>query len=317
MNRLVRFYNQNRFFIILVAIIIALIIIVIQVLNGVIEKGRELEKEQMLNNVNNVKQGILGKDDVSAITGEKVQDNDTYTAIIKTFVEYCNNKEYDKAYEMLTDDCKTEIYPTVEEFKENYVDRIFYIYRMYILQNWYAKNAGITYYIKYTEDVLATGDANSTDSDYITVVSTEYTNCLNINNFVGSVIENKVQTKEGVTIMVNKKYMYMDYTVLDIEVTNNTNKTICIDTKEEIDNTYIYDVEQVQYSALLNENAEEELKVRSGEKSNIYIKFNKRYSPDSRTLKGLRFKDVILNFDEYMDKGARKSSTSFDIDIYV
>ena len=320
MNRLIRFYNQNRGFVILVAIIIALIIIIIQVLNGIVEKSEEAKKQAKLNNADNkVSQNIMNNNDVSPITGEKVENNQVYTDIIKQFVEYCNNKQYDEAYNMLTSDCKEQMYPTVDIFKENYVDKIFYINRMYTLQNWYDRSVGKTYYIKYTEDVLATGNVNSNNnkSDYITVTNNAYTNCLNINSFVGGVVENKQQTKNGLTIKVNKKYMYMDYTIFNIQIENNTGKTVCIDTKENISDTYIYDIEQVRYTALLNENTLEELIVKNETTSSINIKFDKRYSPDSRTLKGLVFNEIITNYDKYTTAEEEKNTTTFDIDIYV
>ena len=320
MNRLIRFYNQNRGFVILVAIIIALIIIIIQVLNGIVEKSEEAKKQAKLNNADNkVSQNIMNNNDVSPITGEKVENNQVYTDIIKQFVEYCNNKQYDEAYNMLTSDCKEQMYPTVDIFKENYVDKIFYINRMYTLQNWYDRSVGKTYYIKYTEDVLATGNVNSNNnkSDYITVTNNAYTNCLNINSFVGGVVENKQQTKNGLTIKVNKKYMYMDYTIFNIQIENHTGKPVCSDTTENISDTYIYDIEQVRYTALLNENTLEELIVKNETTSSINIKFDKRYSPDSRTLKGLVFNEIITNYDKYTTAEEEKNTTTFDIDIYV
>jgi len=77
----------------------------------------------------------------------------------------------------------------------------------------------------------------------------------------------------------------MDYTILSLEVENNTNGVIALDSKANINTTLIYDTNNVEYEAFLNEKAEEELQVRRNAKRTINIKFNKIYNPNSRTLK--------------------------------
>lgn len=114
---------------------------------------------------------MLGKD-TSAITGERVKNLESDKAIIKQFVEYCNEGKIEEAYGMLSLEAKTRIYPSLERFKIVYYDRIFKIKRMYTLENWYDTRTFSTYYIKYTEDVLASGNVNSSNNigDYITIV---------------------------------------------------------------------------------------------------------------------------------------------------
>lgn len=56
MNKLRRYYNQNRGFIIMFIIVIALIIIIIQVLNSLVEKDRQAKRANMaLNEINSNK----------------------------------------------------------------------------------------------------------------------------------------------------------------------------------------------------------------------------------------------------------------------
>lgn len=45
--------------------------------------------------------------------------------IIYTFIEYCNNKNITKAYEMLSDECKQKKYVTIVEFEEKYLNKVF------------------------------------------------------------------------------------------------------------------------------------------------------------------------------------------------
>lgn len=55
MNRLFRFYNQNRSFIIMAIVIIALIILILQVLNGLVKEDQDKKRNEIQNaQTNNV-----------------------------------------------------------------------------------------------------------------------------------------------------------------------------------------------------------------------------------------------------------------------
>ena len=239
------------------------------------------------------------------------------TEIIKEFVEYCNEGEIEKAYDMLTKDCKTRIYPSLEYFKTVYYDRIFTQKRMYTLENWYSTRNFTTYYIRYTEDILSSGklSTESNQGDYITVVNQGYKKELNISSYVGVEDVNRVKTVNGVTITVNKIHYYMDYTVLTLKVKNNTQNAICIDTKDKIDTMYLYDTNGIKYTAFLNEKAVEEFIARRNMEISIDIKFNKRYNPESRELNGLKLKDVVLNYENYISGVEGKNKIEIDVGI--
>ncbi len=283
MNRFVRFYNQNRALCITTVIGIVLIIMVIQIVNSYIKESAK-DKNIIEGNSSTNQSTTISPSNVSSITGETVQDNETDKTTIKEFVEYCNKKNYKAAYNMLTNDCKTLMFPEVEQFQKNYVDRIFYINRMYTLENWYSEGKASTYYIKYIEDILATGKTKSDDniSDYITVIKDNDRNYININNFVNTENINKSETLNNVTITVDKLYVYMDYVIASLKVKNNTEKIVCVDTRQDVQKTYLYDTNNVKYTALLNENSEEELKVRAKTSKTLNIKFNKMYNTESR-----------------------------------
>lgn len=173
MNKLIRLFNQNRRAVVVIIFIIALIIAIIQILNSDIKEKKEQSLKNNLNNINSSTNNstTISKDNVSVITGETVKSNISDTEIIKQFVEKCNKKDIEKAYNMLTDDCKSLMFQDTNKFKTGYIDRIFYIERLYTLENWF-QNANLnTYYIKYIEDILATGNvaSNNNVGDYITV----------------------------------------------------------------------------------------------------------------------------------------------------
>lgn len=288
MHKLMRIYNQNRALVIALIGVIALIIIIIQVLNYLAMEERIAKENKFANDKNSstVEGTTISQGDSSAVTGEAVRNNEASKDTISKFVKCCNEGKVEEAYNMLTDECRERIYPSLEHFKNSYYNKIFYMKRMYSLENWYTGSRFNTYSIKYTEDVLATGNVNSSNnySDYITVESLENENKINISSYIGALNLNRTKTANGVTVTVKKMHMYMDYTILSISIKNESQNTVCLDTKENVKTTYLYDENGIRYTAFLNENSDEELQIRRGMEKTINIKFNKRYNPESREI---------------------------------
>ena len=77
--------------------------------------------------------------------------------IIDTFFYYCNNKQYQDAYNMLTTDCQKYMYSSsLDEFAE-YIDSIYTNKKIYNLQNY--SNVGDVYIYNITilDDIMSTG----------------------------------------------------------------------------------------------------------------------------------------------------------------
>ena len=318
MHKLLRIYNQNRGLVIAILCTIALIIVILQILNNLVAQDREARRQNILS-VTPVPTDstAIHQNSTSVLTGEKVQNIGQDTEVIKEFVKYCNDGEIEKAYNMLTADCKARIYPSLEYFKKVYFDRIFTDKRMYQLENWYSTRNFTTYYIRYTEDVLSSGNisAESNQGDYITVVNQGDRKELNISSYVGASNINRSSTVDGVTVTVSKIHYYMDYTVLTLKVRNNTQNAICIDTKEKTGTMYLYDTNGVKYTAALNEKSVEEFTIRRNMGVNIDIKFNKIYNPESRDLDGLKLKDIVLNYENYISNNEVKKKIEIDVGI--
>ena len=310
MHKIIRWFNQNRTEAIIIFAIIAFLFIILRVLNGIVGIQQEQRRNE-LSNTNNIEnrnmQSDINVEDKAVIDGAKLTqvEKTTYKGIIKEFVNYCNTgktEDVEKAYNMLSDECKEVLYPTAADFVKNYYLNIFYITRIYSLETWFSEGNYTTYYIKYTEDVLATGNVKSSDNktDYITVVNTDNGYKLNIGSYIGrqkSIA--KAVGNESVILTVNWADMYMDYTMLNVSVKNNTAQTICIDTKESDNSMFLYDEYEVQYSAFLNEITDEELLVESGKVNTLNIKFNKIYL---RSMRGVYFTDIVLNYINYIEK---------------
>lgn len=85
---------------------------------------------------------------------EKIKDNTDkeYKEYISVFLDYCKNDRIEEAYNMLSENCKKEKYPTIDFFKKNYINKIYSYKREYqiTLQN-------DIYKITFLEDILQAG----------------------------------------------------------------------------------------------------------------------------------------------------------------
>ena len=181
MNKLVRYWNQNRGKIIMTLAIIAFIIILLQAVKGILS-GQE-EKRDLVSRVENTKPVQ------SVITGQVISEEttDENMATVKQFVDYCNNKKYDEAFNMLNEDCKDEFENSTSNFINNLYNKVFSVKRTYKLELMFKKSNMYTYKITYYENnLLATGgsELNKNIEDYITVFKDDNESKISINGFI-------------------------------------------------------------------------------------------------------------------------------------
>ena len=146
MNNIIRFWNQNRRGIIFGVIALVLLIIVVHVLNDLAKNDKKNENTIVLTEEEKIlpTKSIVGGEEVSI---EKSKDN---TSLINTFIEKCNNGETQSAYDMLSKDCKEEIYPTLDSFEEGYRKVIFSKKRLSDISNFVVENNRYTYLVGYS-----------------------------------------------------------------------------------------------------------------------------------------------------------------------
>ena len=76
--------------------------------------------------------------------------------LIDNYVNYCNNKEYENAYNLLSNEFKSKYCNTLDGFK-SYVDELFDEKKIYNIQNYSNVDNVYVYRIRLLEDILATG----------------------------------------------------------------------------------------------------------------------------------------------------------------
>lgn len=318
MYKLIRFYNQNRKMIFKIILIIVFIIGIIQLLNWLtkLKSERKIQNNVMQNSSsvinNNSQEELLSNK--SVISGEKISDykleNDT--DVIKSFMTYCNDRELESAYELLTDECKEEMFSTVDDFKEIYYIPIFNgNSKVYTLENW----TDSTYKIEINDDVLATGkyEKENTVIDYITVKENddgEYK--LNINKYIGKSDIDKETEQDSINIKAIDSKIYTDYAIYTFEITNNSNRTILLDDLSNIDTVYLETKNGIKYSSYSHELTQEQLKIGVSEKKKISIKYYSKYTLNKKIDKAV-FSKVILDYEKFKNLNNKSQFDNYSI----
>lgn len=177
MNKFFRWYyqNKNKFWTIVLAIVGGYAILLL--LNNYSANNNETYIKQNYTNPSTV------ESEYSVISGEYMDKSDIAQAnkIIDKFISYCNNKEFINAYSLLSEDCKNEKFPTLEDFINNYCNEIFKTTKIYEMQNWKNK----TYRIKLFDNPMETGIEGNGEfiEDYFTIVEKSGKILLSINDY--------------------------------------------------------------------------------------------------------------------------------------
>lgn len=303
MRKLIRYFNQNRTKILLIVFIIVFLIIFVSVLNNIIK--RNLQEEN--NNISNIQ---VNKDtsipDEVIISGEEISEEKAVEdkKIIEGFVQACNNKDYSKAYNMLTDDCKNIVFNgTMDSFVRNYCDLIFKTSKTYKLEGWLNKTDGMTYKMTYLEDnILATGGISDglNYTDYITITKENGENKLSIYSFINSYNTEKIESKNNIAVKVNRKDVYMDYVVYAFDITNNSENVILLSDNSDNKQICLVDEHNSEYISYLNEIPQFNLVINKGEQKQFAIRFAKGYSSSTNS-RYIKFKNIYLDYNSYVN----------------
>lgn len=288
MHNLMRFWYQNKNQIIKVGAIVIFVLLIIQVVNLFVKRNNEKKLENVINgtniNTNNTSstENNTVISDKSAITGQNVSSKQlsTDTNTINNFINYCNQKDLEKAYSMLTEDCKLQIYTTLDTFTKAYYNDVFNGQKKTCtIENWF----GNTYKVDIYDDMLATGkESKYSKQDYITIETENGENKLNINNYIGHKDINKTTTNDNITVQVESRDTYKDYEEYTIKVRNDKDKTIQLDTIQSPKTLYLEDEKGVKYNYYSNELADSMLTIEAGHSKEMTIKFYSTYTSSKK-----------------------------------
>lgn len=318
LNKIIRYIRQNRKTILVIIGIILSVAVLVQVLDriakGILENGsKNIENVNTNTNTSSVYQPNKTILSNTTVKEKAAKENNE---IIDEFINFCNNGEIENAYELLSDECKKNMYNNMDSFKNNYYDKIFTEKKEYNIQSWITFNDNYTYKVRFNEDILATGRSNSNAiEDYITIVKNNDEVKLNINSYVLRENVNTESTSNDITIKVKFKDIYINKEEYFIDVTNNSDNDIMLDSLNTTTGIKLFGINNVEYQAYTNELGEYDVTVPSGNKKNINIKFSKEYNQQRKT-KHLVFTDIVLNrkdFKNNINDDTNKASINIEL----
>ena len=300
MHDLISWYNRNRRKLgIAVISIIVIGSIVWRLINAVnVDRNYSIQQKNGSNADENPFNEITMQSQKSAITGKKITTESKAISVIDKFVSLCNSGNINEAYNLLSDECREEVYPQITAFQKKYYNTIFGKGKRNVsIENWIDN----IFMVKYYEDVLATGNVSDKNTvlDYITIkTDKEGQYKLNINSYIGRTEIDKSSSSENVQIRVVRKDIYFEYEIYTFEVTNNTENNIAIGDKDNDNSTYLKDGNDIKYTAYMNEIAQEDLVVYAKQSRTIKIKYFNEYN-STRRIKELSFSSIILDYNAF------------------
>lgn len=306
MNNLIRTYNQNRrkFFVIILVIVAA--IILLQLLNYLTKKNAENKESS-----NTTLESEYGKN-YEAVTGEK-KDEVTYrtqTNVIKSFLDACINSDTESAYNLISNDCKNALYPSINDFIDGYYTINFRDKKIsYNYQAW----SGDTYRIELRENILSTGlySDSAYKEDYYTIKG----NKVNISGYVKKEEINKEIQKQNITINVENLEYYKDYLICNISVFNQTDNDILLDSLESPESIVLIDDNAVSFTFYNDAIDESEIRVYKGQLTQISLKFNAVYR-ENLDIRQIQFNNIIKNYEKYQSNTLEESDiTNIEVNI--
>lgn len=307
-----RFIDQNRKSIWYIVIIIFFVLFAIKLLNSYYkeeEKRKKIEAAESVANSQEAEKQNITENDYTT-------ESNSIELTMSSFVNYCNKRELEKAYNMLTEECKEAMFPTVEDFKKIYIDIVYKINREYDLVKWSTDRNKSTYLVTLYGNILATGGTDNSTQEYYTFVEDDNGNYkLNVNNYIYGEDRNIVNTVSNITIKIGHVDIYEEYEEAKITITNNTAKTICLTGNKYKKNIYLKNLLGIGYSPLNSEFETREITMRPNSFQTFKIRFNKAYSANNKATK-LVLSDIILDYENYLkseDKDTYSNRISIEI----
>lgn len=242
---------------------------------------------------------------------------------IDKYFNYCNNGEYEKAYELISEDCKKNYYPTLESFK-GYVDEIFKgKKKIYNIQSYSIVDDKYTYNIRILDDILANGTSESFELGGKTyengyyyyeekLIFTEENGELKLSiQYIDDTEPNIIVEDENFTVRITKKVADYESETYTVQIDNKTDNYIVIsDGKQKNEITMNYN------------GREKNLKNKI---ANLYIRPHsfavreftfENYFDEGRTADTLKFNAVrvLKNYD--VEKGTTQENLDEAVQLY-
>ena len=166
-------------------------------------------------------------------TRESIPNNqkEEVNTLIDSFFNYCNNKQYQNAYNMLTSDCQKYMYSdSLDDFIE-YVDSIYTTSKIYNIQNYSNVDNVYIYNITILDDIMSTGTTGGyqTYTEKIAIIDEDGSLKISNQGYIGKKTFNNLFAEDNyLKIKILNKNMSYKREEYEVEITNKTDGYILI-----------------------------------------------------------------------------------------
>lgn len=212
--------------------------------------------------------------------------------IINNFINACNDKDYDRAYNMLSTDCQENVYPNKDDFIE-YVDSVFDQKKIYNIQNFSNKNDYYIYDVTILNDIMASGLTNEILETYEEsfVIKNENDNLkLSIRGYIENSKVDQMYEDDYIKITINNVKIDYETMTYSVKIRNKTDDVVVIEDFSE-NNEIILATDwgdRKPYGFYL-----EPIVVRAGENKNVELTFT-RYYDEYGNVNSLNFRNIRI-----------------------
>ena len=299
---LAEWYIKNKSKIWTVIVCIIVIVLINRLLVFIAKKNNDKQSNIIYNNSQTEQKPVYNSVSLestqSATLGEDMNEYQTeLLGTIDQFITYCNEQKVEDAYNLLSDDCKNELYPSVNDFKNSYYNKVFNGKRKNVsIENW----SGNIYKVDINDDALSTGQFTEANNiqDYITIVTDNEGNAkLNINGYIEREDINRSGSNKDVEITAIESDNYMEYQIITFSVKNNTDNQILIGDINNNETMYLEDENGMKYLAYTHEISEPELMINAKQTKQVKIKFYSSYVT-TKNIKQITFSRIVFNYNK-------------------
>ena len=198
--------------------------------------------------------------------------------IVEEFIHACYSNEFEKAYGILSNDCKDNIFQTESKFEEEYGKKLGINFGKKEIEKLDEDKYKITYEIFPEVDYKKENKREELFIDVYTVVIENGQKKLNINNYIGEKQIGKSTEFMENRIKVENKQIYLNYEIYNISIKNNAQENIFLDCSK--DSTYAEDRDNNNYNGEFVNIAQNnnQIQINSNQNQNISLIIFKDYS---------------------------------------
>jgi len=197
-----RIIDKNGKLIWYIGLIIIFVLLAIKSLNSYYEVQEQKKQAEMSEN-------ILNSDPNKNEIIDYSTESTTVKKTIASFVNYCNKRELENAYKMLTDECKNAMFPSIEYFEKLYINNIYNVERTFEVAKWATDGNKSIFLVTLYGDILATGKTDNYIQEYYTFVKNDkgmYK--ININNYIYGEDRNLESTVNNIKVKIGHVDIY-------------------------------------------------------------------------------------------------------------